>query len=232
MNIIVTGASSGIGYEIVKQFAQNEGYKILAIARRADLLEKLKNECASLKGNVNIYPVDLVSINSKDLQKVIQDHFHHINILVNNAGTLINKPFIELSEKDISEMLDGNVISTVKMIQTSVPFMYSINSHIVNIGSMSGFQGSVKFNGLSLYGASKAAITSLTESLSEEFAQVGVKVNCLALGAVKTDMLKKAFPNYKAIVTSSQMATFIVDFSLNGNRYFNGKVIPVSLSTP
>ena len=106
------------------------------------------------------------------------------------------------------------------------------NSHIVNIGSMGGFQGSAKFKGLSLYSAAKGAVAVLTESMAEEFKERGIKVNALALGAVQTEMLASAFPGYKAPLTAGQMAEFIADFALNGHKYFNGKILPVSLSTP
>lgn len=97
---------------------------------------------------------------------------------------------------------------------------------------MGGVMGSVKFDGLSLYAATKGAVSILTESLAAEFAQQGVAVNALAFGAVDTDMLRTAFPNYKAPVTATEMGSFVADFALKGHKFFNGKVLPVSSSTP
>jgi NAD(P)-dependent dehydrogenase (short-subunit alcohol dehydrogenase family) len=105
-------------------------------------------------------------------------------------------------------------------------------SHIVNISSMGGYQGSTKYRGLSYYSASKAALSSLTECLSEEFRESGIIVNCLALGSVGTGMLEKAFPGYKAPVNTTEMAEFISWFAINGSKIFNGKVLPVALSNP
>jgi NAD(P)-dependent dehydrogenase (short-subunit alcohol dehydrogenase family) len=105
-------------------------------------------------------------------------------------------------------------------------------SHIINISSMGGFQGSSKYRGLSYYSASKAAIACLSECLAEEFSESGIRVNCLALGSVQTEMLAEAFPGYKAPVDASEMAHFISDFALNGSKYFNGKIIPVAINNP
>jgi NAD(P)-dependent dehydrogenase (short-subunit alcohol dehydrogenase family) len=97
---------------------------------------------------------------------------------------------------------------------------------------MGGFQGSAKFPGLSFYSASKAALCCLTECLATELKDKSIKMNALALGSVQTEMLDKAFPGYKAPVKAEEIAEFITDFAINGHRYVNGKVLPVSLSTP
>jgi NAD(P)-dependent dehydrogenase (short-subunit alcohol dehydrogenase family) len=105
-------------------------------------------------------------------------------------------------------------------------------SHIVNIASMGGFQGSSKYPGLSCYSASKAALACLTECLAGEFTESGIKVNCLALGSVQTEMLEEAFPGYKAPVDAQEMAEFIADFALKGHKFFNGKILPVAVNNP
>lgn len=92
--------------------------------------------------------------------------------------------------------------------------------------------GSAKFAGLSAYSSSKGAIITLNELLAEEYKDKGIAFNTLALGAVQTEMLEEAFPGYKAPVSASQMATYIKEFSLSGNQFYNGKVLPVSASTP
>jgi NAD(P)-dependent dehydrogenase (short-subunit alcohol dehydrogenase family) len=103
-------------------------------------------------------------------------------------------------------------------------------SHILNISSMGGFQGSVKFPGLSYYSASKAALACLSECLALEFDELGIKVNCLALGSVQTEMLEEAFPGYKAPIDAKKIGEFIADFAINGNKFINGKIIPVALT--
>jgi NAD(P)-dependent dehydrogenase (short-subunit alcohol dehydrogenase family) len=97
---------------------------------------------------------------------------------------------------------------------------------------MGGVQGSAKFPGLAAYSSSKGALITLTELLAEEFKQTGPSFNVLALGAVQTEMLEEAFPGYKAPLTATQMAQYIIDFSLTGNTFYNGKVLEVSSSTP
>jgi NAD(P)-dependent dehydrogenase (short-subunit alcohol dehydrogenase family) len=97
---------------------------------------------------------------------------------------------------------------------------------------MGGFQGSAKFKGLSLYSASKGALAILTECMAEEFKEKNINVNCLALGSVQTEMLAKAFPGYKAQSSPAEMAEFIANFALNAYKQINGKIIPVSASTP
>jgi NAD(P)-dependent dehydrogenase (short-subunit alcohol dehydrogenase family) len=151
--------------------------------------------------------------------------------LINNAGVLINKPFTELLETDFVEMLQSNFMGHVRMIQGVINLMPQ-GSHIVNIGSMGAYQGSAKFPGLSAYSASKAALHTLTECLAQEFAQNDVKVNCLALGSAQTEMLEKAFPGYESPVMAFQMGKYIADFAVSGHQFFNGKVLPVALTTP
>ena len=128
-------------------------------------------------------------------------------------------------------MLQSNFIGHVRMIQGVVHLM-SQGSHILNIGSMGGFQGSAKFPGLSAYSASKAALHALTECLAVELAEQDVRVNCLAIGSAQTEMLEKAFPGYGSPVMAFEMGKYIADFSITAHRFYNGKVLPVAVSTP
>ena len=233
MNIIVTGASRGIGYETVRQLSVNPDHRIIALARSREKLEKLKIECGMAgKGEVLVIPFDLESGNYNDeLLPSILKHFKNIDVLISNAGLLINKPFDQLEEVDFDRMFNSNVKSIFKLTQALLPF-FSENAHIVNISSMGGIQGSKKFAGLSLYSASKGAVAVLTECLAEELKNRKISVNCLALGAAQTEMLAEAFPGYEAPLSASEMASFIADFSLNGHKWFNGKILPVAVSTP
>jgi len=117
------------------------------------------------------------------------------------------------------------------MIQHIVPFMHE-GSHIVNISSMGGFQGSMKFPGLSAYSTSKGALAILTECLAEEFKERGIKVNCLALGSSQTEMFEAAFPGMEAGTLAFEMGRYIAEFAQNGHKYFNGKILPVANTTP
>jgi NAD(P)-dependent dehydrogenase (short-subunit alcohol dehydrogenase family) len=165
------------------------------------------------------------------LKDFIDAHFEEIDILVNNAGTLSVKPFLQMNDEDFDSQFTVNVKSAFKLSQFCIPKM-NRGGHIVNISSMGGIQGSIKFPGLSLYSASKGAISILTESLAAELVEQEISVNALAFGAVDTDMLRSAFPDYKASLSAEEMGAFLADFAWNQARYFNGKVLPVSSSTP
>jgi NAD(P)-dependent dehydrogenase (short-subunit alcohol dehydrogenase family) len=234
MNIIITGASSGVGFEAVIELIQSGKHKIIALSRSHDKLERLLEITNSLNPDNELFALtfDIVHDDYAALQQFIAANFdNRVDILINNAGVLINKPFTDLLETDFVEMLQSNFIGHVRMIQGMVDLMPA-GSHIVNIGSMGGFQGSVKFPGLSAYSASKAALHTLTECLAQEFADKDIRVNCLALGSAQTEMLEKAFPGYESPVMAFEMGKYIADFALTGQRFFNGKVLPVALSTP
>ena len=234
MNIIITGASSGVGFEAVIELILTGKHKVIALARSQDKLERLLEIATNLNPECSLYAIafDIVHDDYDSLQQFIAANFdNRVDVLINNAGVLINKPFTSLLEADFVEMLQSNFIGHVRMIQGMYQLMPA-GSHIVNIGSMGGYQGSVKFPGLSAYSASKAALHTLTECLAQEFSENGIKVNCLALGSAQTEMLEKAFPGYESPVMAFQMGKYIADFALTGQQFFNGKVLPVALSTP
>jgi NAD(P)-dependent dehydrogenase (short-subunit alcohol dehydrogenase family) len=143
----------------------------------------------------------------------------------------MKKEFSALSDEDFDDVFNINVKTVFKLSRALLSY-FNTSAHIVNMSSMGGIQGSKKFPGLSLYSASKAAIAVLTEAMAEEFKERHISVNCLAFGAVQTEMFAEAFPGYAAPLQPDEMAGFVADFALNGHRYFNGKVLPVSLSTP
>jgi len=234
MNIIITGASSGVGFEAVLEFILTNKHKVVALARSEDKLGRLLEIAKGLNPDCMLYPVafDIVHDDYHHLQQFINSHLDgQVDILINNAGVLINKPFAELLESDFVEMLQSNFIGHVRITQSLLSYMPA-GSHILNIGSMGGFQGSAKFPGLSAYSASKAALHTLTECLAQELTEQQIKVNCLALGSAQTEMLEKAFPGYESPVMAFEMGKYIADFALTGHRFFNGKVLPVAVTTP
>lgn len=233
MNVVITGASSGIGFETALEFALDTKNKIVCIARSADKLRKLFEIAKGINPDCTLLPVafDLVNDDYAALIPFLTERLGTVDILINNAGSLINKPFIETSTADLAEMLESNVISHFKMIQHTLPLLKS-GSHIVNVGSMGGFQGSVKFAGLLAYSSSKAALHTLSECLAYELAETGIKVNCLALGSAQTEMLEAAFPGYESPVLAFEMGKYIADFAKTGHKFFNGKILPVAVTTP
>ncbi|MDT8394156.1 MAG: SDR family oxidoreductase [Bacteroidales bacterium] len=229
MNIIITGASRGIGKYLAMDLAARGGHKIMLISRNE---EKLNEICARYSdGRLIPLAFDLERGDYQLLSKMVRGVLPEIHILINNAGALINKKFGHLTAEDFGHLMNVNVRSAFLLVKTLLP-LFDPNSHIVNIGSMGGYQGSAKFPGLSLYSASKGALAILSECMAEELKDHGISVNCLALGAAQTEMLAEAFPGYKAPVSASDMAAYIADFSLHGHKYYNGKILPVSLSTP
>ncbi len=233
--ILITGASNGIGYYTALKLAL-AGTTVIAVARNNEKLVALKQEI--LKGNTNaeifILPFDLSSSDFSSLADQLKKwNIAKLDGLINNAGLLINKPFEELEYADFKNSYDVNVFAPAMLIKSLLPLLeQSPDSHIVNISSMGGVQGSSKYEGLSAYSSGKGALVTLTECLAVEFSKKSIKINCLALGSVNTEMLAQAFPGYKAPLSAEQMGEWISWFAVNGQKFFNGQVIPVTLSNP
>lgn len=225
-NIIITGTSRGIGYELVKLFA-NTGHQILSLSRNNTPIVSL-----NLK-NVTALSFDLSK--ESDYKKVtdfVSEKWNDkVDILINNAGLLVNKPFESITQQDWLKVYQVNVFGVAELTKTVLPFMKS-GSHVVTVSSMGGIQGSMKFPGLAAYSSSKGAVITLSEVLAEEYKEQQIAFNVLALGAVQTEMLEEAFPGYEAPLKAVEMANYIYDFSLTGNKYYNGKVLEVSSTTP
>ncbi len=231
MNIVITGASSGIGREVSLRLSENPGNKIYAIARSRKHLESLSR--AASNANIIAMPMDITSDLSslRELKNRLSTGSERVGILINNAGHLVNKPFTEHSEEDIAASVAVNFTSAAMIMAELLPLM-GRGAHVVNIGSMGGYQGSMKFPGLAWYSATKGALAILTECLAAEYAEKGISFNCLCPGAVQTEMFSQAFPGFTAPVSPKDMAHFIADFAVNGNKFFNGKILPVAVSVP
>ena len=223
-NIIVTGTSRGIGYELVKLFAQ-EGHRVLALSRNDRTVSDLKLP------NVQTLPFDLGNPEDFDKLKMILKNWPQVDVLINNAGSFLNKPLLDTTIEDFKTVYGVNVFGVSEMTRTVLPKMPK-TGHVVTISSMGGVQGSLKFPGLSAYSSSKGAVITLTELWAEEFKESGPSFNVLAIGAVQTEMLAEAFPGYEAPVTASEMANYIKNFALTGHQFYNGKLLQVSNSTP
>ena len=223
MKVVITGASRGIGFEMVKQFLAN-GHQVMAISRNQDKLLELEQLGA------NTLAFDLTF---EDFAPVIDavKSFGKIDILINNAGALVNKPLSQITNHDINYVYSINVFSVIKLTRDLLSH-FNNDAHIVNISSVGGVQGSVKFSGLSTYSSSKGAISILTECLAEEFKESSLRFNALALGVVQTEMLQEAFPDYQANTTAAEMANYIYRFATQDGKLYNGKILTVSSSTP
>lgn len=224
-NVVITGTSRGIGFELAKLFA-DKGHHVLALSRNIKPLEAVNHP------NIKLISVDIS--NNSDIKNVtdfIKNSWQKVDILINNAGKLINKPFTDLTADDFLEVYKVNVFGVAELTKNLIPFLQK-GSHVVTISSMGGIQGSMKFPGLAAYSSAKGAVITLSELLAEEYKEQQIAFNVLALGAVQTEMLAEAFPDYKAPLSAKEMANYIFDFSLTGNQFYNGKVLQVSSTTP
>ncbi|MEM9823965.1 MAG: SDR family oxidoreductase [Bacteroidota bacterium] len=231
MNVIITGTSRGIGLALSQKFLEQPEHQVIALSRNITPLQTLAQSLHQ-EQRLKIAAFDLATYEHAQLMSIL-DHWDRVDLLINNAGALIHLPFREMNLQQWKQIFEVNLFAPVRLIQDVLPFMEkSEAAHIVNIGSMGGIQGSVKFPGMSAYSASKAALASLTECLAEELKKDNIRVNCLCPGAVNTEMFREAFPDFTAPVESKDMADFIYQFAVQGHRLFNGKVLPISSSTP
>lgn len=223
--VIITGTSRGIGFELAQQFA-NSNFQVLALSRNQKPLDNL-----NLK-NITTLSVDLCDQN--DLEKVatyLQKNWQDVDILIHNAGYLINKPFENLTKEDFLKVYDVNVFGVAELTKICIPYLRK-GSHVVTISSMGGIQGSLKFSGLAAYSSAKGAVITLSELLAEEYKTQEIAFNVLAIGAVQTEMLAEAFPDYQASLKAIEMADYIYNFATTANKFYNGKVLQVSNTTP
>lgn len=222
-NIIITGTSRGIGLELAHLFADS-GHNVLALSRKSHP-ELLKHP------NITYFPVDLANEDSLNQISGYLESWKKVDAIVHNAGALVLKPFEQLTTQDFERIYRVNVFGVAALNRICIPFMQK-GAHVVTISSMGGVQGTMKFSGLAAYSSSKGAVITLSELLAEEYKEHGIAFNVLALGSVQTEMLAEAFPGYEAPLQARDMADYIFDFTLNGNKYYNGKVLQVALSTP
>jgi len=221
--IVITGAGRGIGYALA-QLAARQGYHVFALSRNIKAIEP--------SDSVHPLSIDITDTNALEtFVSQLEKEGTVVDILINNAGAFLNKPFAETSKEAFEAIYQVNVFGLASITRLLLPLI-SQKGHVVNISSMGGVEGSAKFPGLAAYSSSKGAVSILTELLAEEYKETGPVFNALALGAVQTEMLEEAFPGFKAPLTPEEMAIYILDFALNGNRFYNGKVLPVSSSTP
>ncbi len=216
--ILVSGSSSGIGLEICIQ-ASDLGLNVLAISRNIEPLEGILN----LKAN----SVDITNDSQIEayVKKITSENIK-IDILINNAGFLIKDSFKKTTYEIFKQTYDVNVFGLASLTRALLPIINK-DGQVINIASVGGLNASKKFPGLSAYSSSKGAVITLTEVLAEEY-RSGPRFNCLALGSVQTEMLRKAFPGYEAKVMPSDMAKQILDFALDESSLPNGEIIKLN----
>lgn len=223
--VLVTGAGRGIGLELVKTLL-SRGQRVLALSKNTESLKALKNS------GLNVISVDLSSVASiAEAVESIKALGTHVDAVVHNAGSLIRKPFEETSVEDFQSIYQVNVFAPAELTRLLIPLMKP-GSRVVAIGSMGGAQGTIKFGELSAYSSSKGALTILMEVLAEAYKHRSISFNTLALGSVDTEMFTQAFPEAKASESPTGIASYIADFVLVHGKFFNGKTLQVSTSSP
>jgi 3-oxoacyl-[acyl-carrier protein] reductase len=226
MNVLVVGAGKGIGFESV-QALLNSGHRVMAVSRDVSKLETLSAD------ELTVFQSDISDDSSRDrLIAAVAASGYSFNAVVVTAGQLIKKPYEQLTKEDFSSLYITNVYAVFDLVRRLKSFLAKDFAHIVTIGSMGGVTGSLKFPGMVFYSSSKAALATVTECMAVEWEGEGIHINCLALGAVETDMKNAAFPEFRAPHSAREMGEWVSWFALEAGKFFNGKVLPVSISTP
>ena len=216
--VLVTGASRGVGRATALELAAL-GASVHASSRSTFALE-----------GCTTHRLDHTSADSRRAF-VAELRGTAFDAVVLNAGALVNKPFRELSAEDFHLMATVNWSAQALLVQDLLPLL-APGAHVVFISSMGGFQGASKYPGLLAYATSKMAMAGLAESLQAELGPEGFFFNTLCLGAVQTEMLAEAFPDYQASTSPKMMGKAIANFALNGHQTQAGQVIPMTKSNP
>ena len=233
MKILIIGASSGLGEQTTKILSKKADVSALfLVSRSEDKLSTLKKEVESNGKICEFLSLDLARVNEVEtkLSAFLSDK--ELDVLFFNAGTLVNGRLVETNLSDIEKTFKINTLSFIESWKAVYPkIKNSSTPQVIVSGSMGGVQGSVKFPGLAAYSSSKSSLASLCEVLAVEHEEENIIFNCLAFGAINTKMLQEAFPDYVCDVSPESMAEYVVNF-MTGPRLFNGKVLPVSITTP
>jgi len=184
-NVLITGGSRGIGLAIAERLA-DAGFNVIAVARRES--DELRAAIVAAKqGNLHFSPCDLSAIDALPaFVKALRDEFGPIYGLVNNAGIGTEGLLATMHNSDIEALVRLNVLSPVILTKYIVRHMMADGEgRIVNISSIIASTG---YNGLSVYGATKAAATGFTRSLAREVGKLGITVNAIAPGFIDTEL--------------------------------------------
>ncbi len=190
---LVTGASSGLGRAVAERLAQ-EGAHVFLVARREELLREVAQGIVARGGSAEVIACDLATEDSHSLiAKRVKEESLQLHLLVNNAGQELFMPLQATSLKAIHELVQLNFISVASLIKSCLGLLKD-GSAVVNMSSASAIQGAA---GLSIYSATKGALICLTKSLARELAPRKVRVNAVAPGQVRTELLTRTLARLK-----------------------------------
>ena len=232
-NVIVTGASGGIGNSIVKKLYELDA-NILATGTNIEKLNDLKKKF----GKIKILPFDISKSEDIDkfLDNAVQELEGNLDCIVNNAGVTYDNLAIRMSLDEWRKVIDINLTSTFLMCKFAIKKMLkNKKGKVINITSIVGHSGNL---GQSNYTASKAGIVAMSKSLAIEYAKKNININCISPGFIKTAMTDKIDPKFKEIIISKipsnrlgepdDIANAVLFLASSYSDYINGETLHVN----
>ena len=232
-NIIVTGATGGIGHSIIEKL-NNTGANILATGTRKEKLDDLKSKF----NKINVLKFDISK--NDEIEKFIEDATTQLggglDCIINNAGITQDNLAIRMSLEEWKKVIDINLTSTFLLSKFAIKKMLKNKSgKIVNITSVVGHTGNL---GQANYTASKAGIIAMSKSLAIEYAKKNINVNCISPGFIKTAMTDKIEDKFKETIISKipsarlgepeDIANAVIFLASNQSDYINGETIHIN----
>ena len=232
-NIIITGASGGIGNAIVKELYENEA-NILATGTKKEKLEDLKSRFK----NIKILSFDISQHKQIDefIDNATKELGGELNCIVNNAGITKDNLAIRMSFEEWKNVIDTNLTSTFLLSKAAIKKMLkNKNGKVINITSVVGHTGNL---GQANYTAAKAGIVAMSKTLAVEYAKKNINVNCISPGFIKTNMTEKIDSKFKDIIVSKipsarlgepdDVANAVLFLASNQSDYINGETLHVN----
>lgn len=197
-NILITGASQGLGREMALRFAREGAARLSLVARHADKLKQVAEEVRKVGPKIDIATIEADMSKSRDIERVVATTLAHfkgeLDVLVNNASTIGPSPMPNLLDypvEDFRTVLDTNLLGPFLLIKNALPAMIERGGSIINVTSDAGVVG---YPGWGAYGISKFGLEGMSQTWSSELAETGVRVNWVDPGNMNTAMHRAAEP--------------------------------------
>ena len=223
---IITGAGRGVGRATAQLFA-SAGASVVLFSRTASQVEEVAAEIMLAGGRALPIAGDVSREDDVlSLFRLVQETYGRLDILVNCAGVVAKRPFIDMDTATWDQVININLRGTFLCCREAFRLMVSQNQGvIVNISSLSGIKGVEKFPGMSAYNVSKSGVASLTEILAVEGKPYNIRVCAVSPGAIDTEMLRQAAPQLKAAMTAEELADILFFLADDSGRMFSGSNI-------
>ena len=230
--VVITGATGGIGYSLVKKFSEN-GSIVLATGTNEEKLNKLKKEFSNIE--IEKFKLDAHQ-NIEEFIETAHKKLDGLDVLVNNAGITLDNLSIRLTEENWKKVLDVNLTATFLMWKFAIKKMLRNRSgKIINVTSIVGHTGNL---GQANYAASKAGIVAFSKSLAIEYAKKNININCVSPGFIKTEMTDKINDEFKKMLiskipsgdlgTGEDVSNCVAFLASEMAKYINGETIHVN----